>query len=290
MTGLYLPRSLEELWRVLEREPEAALYAGGTDLLVRMRAGMCSPPALVCLERIGELRGLREEGDGLRIGAAETHANLLRSPLLRERLPVLASALDTLGSPLIRNMGTLGGNVCTASPAGDTLPPLIAAGAVLELGTPGGRRDVPLRDFITGPGETDLRPGEVLLSVRVPGTGAFNVQHFEKVGLRNALACCVVSLAALLAVSGEGVVEKAVLAWGSVGPTVVTCPEAEEVLVGGRLSGERLRRAAALVRERVSPIDDLRASAAYRREVAGNLLFRLLDVPPRQPGFPAVSR
>ncbi len=290
MRELFLPRSLDELWRILEGEPDAALYAGGTDLLVRTREGICNPRVLVCLERLGELRGIREEGDGLRIGATETHANLLRSPLIRERLLILVSALCTLGSPLIRNMGTIGGNICTASPAGDTLPPLICAGATVELGSRDGRRTMPLREFITGPGETDLRPGEILLTVRTSGTEGFNVQHFEKVGLRNALACSVVSLAGLLAVSSDGVVEKVSLAWGSVGPTVFTCPDAEALLVGERISGDRMRAAAAIVRERVSSIDDLRASAAYRKEVAGNLLLRLLEHPAAQFASPAFSR
>jgi CO/xanthine dehydrogenase FAD-binding subunit len=189
---------------------------------------------------------------------------------------VLAQALGVLGSPLIRNMGTIGGNICTASPAGDTLPPLYALGAEVELLSRDGERRMPIRDFITGPARTRLAQQEILAAIRVAKPAPSCVQHFEKVGLRNALACSMVSLAALVDLSLEGVVEKAALAWGSVGPTVVECSEAETVLVGRKLTLETLKEAAATVRERVSPISDVRADADYRRRVSGNLLLRLV--------------
>jgi CO/xanthine dehydrogenase FAD-binding subunit len=175
-------------------------------------------------------------------------------------------------------MGTIGGNICTASPAGDTLPPLYALMAEVELRSVKGVRRVPIREFIKGPGSTCLERDEVLTAVLVKKPDEYNLHHYEKVGLRNALACAVVSMAALLRVSPEGVVEKAALAWGSVGPTVITSPEAEEALIGEPLSPASLQKAAALVRETVTPISDVRADADYRRTVAGNLVMRLLDV------------
>ena len=272
------PRDLPELFAMLG-QPGAQALAGGTDLLVRLRAlqakGQAGPETLVRLDALEALRGVAQQADGtLRLGAASTHAELLAHPLVRAHLPELAAALAELGSPPIRNMGTLGGNLCTASPAGDTLPPLMALGAEVELTSASGARRMPLADFITGPGRTRLEPGEVLAAVLAPPAQGFQVRRFEKVGRRSALAVAVVSLAALLKLERGRVVE-ARLAWGSVGPVVWRCPEAEAVLAGQRLTLSALGRAAEVVRQRVQPIDDVRASADYRRQVAGNLLLRL---------------
>lgn len=272
------PRDLPELFAALQ-EPDAQPLAGGTDLLVRLRAsqkeGQTLPGALVRLDGIEALRGVTQEAGGaLRLGAACTHAELLAHPLVRRELPELAAALCELGSPPIRNMGTLGGNVCTASPAGDCLPPLTVLGAEVELASLAGTRRMALAEFITGPGRTRLAPGEVLAAVLVPPARNFQVRHFEKVGRRGALAVAVVSLAALLRLE-RGRVAEARLAWGSVGPTIWRCPEAEAALCGRKPTLTALSAAAALVRENIRPIDDVRASADYRRQVAGNLLLRL---------------
>jgi len=277
--NVLFPRSMKALHEALAR-PDARILAGGTDLLVRLRSGRETAGALVSLDRLAALRGVSEDTRGglhrvLRIGAATTHAELLAHPLVRARLPILACALENLGSPPIRNMGTLGGNLCTASPAGDCLPPLMVLGAELELASAAGTRRLPLAEFILGPGRTALVHGEVLAAVHVPVPGLDAVQHFEKVGRRSALAVAVVSLAALVRPGRGGKVAEARLAWGSVAPTVWRCAEAEGVLAGRRLSLSALTDAAAVVRRRVRPIDDLRASADYRREVAGNLLLRL---------------
>lgn len=265
------PGCLAELWPLLE--DGAVVMAGGTDLLVRSRGG--GGGLVACLERIESLRGVGEADGFVRLGACETHARLLRHPLLRSRLPVLASALATLGSPLVRNMGTLGGNIVTASPAGDTLPPLYALDAQVELASRQGTRLVPLAAFITGPGKTRLEPGEIVSAVLVPLPDPGAVQHFEKVGRRKALAISVVSLAAVIRLDTAGMVDQARLALGSVGPTVVRCAQTEASLTGRRLDRESLRLAARTLRGEISPIDDLRASATYRRDVAGNLLLRL---------------
>lgn len=275
MKKVLLPRTLPELWSCMEEEPDAALYAGGTDLLVKWRRGGAAAPALICLERIEELQGIREASEEIRIGAAATHRQLLGSSLIQEELPVLSMAIKTLGSPLIRGMGTIGGNVCTASPAGDCLPPLYVLDAVVELHSRGAVRTMPIAAFISGPGETLLAKGEILAGIRVKKPEGFTVHHYEKAGQRKAMAIAVASLAAVLKISGSGVIEGARLAWGSVGQTVVRSAEVEAALVGERLSETLLEKAASLARQAVSPIDDLRASADYRRTVAGNLLFRL---------------
>lgn len=278
MTLVYLPRTIAELWSYLDGEPEAIVYAGGTDLLVKNRADkITTAPVLICLERLAELRDVRETANAIRIGAAATHAELLRHPLIPAHFPVLAQALQTLGSPLIRNMGTMGGNICTASPAGDTLPPLYTLQAEVEISCRNTIRILPIGEFITGPGVTQLQKGEILTGIVVKKPVEFNIHHFEKVGQRKSMACAVASMAALLKVSPAGVIEMAQLAWGSVGPAVVTAAAVEAVLIGEKLTQETLSAAAGEIRRIVTPIDDVRATADYRRTVSGNLLLRLLE-------------
>ncbi|ADU64238.1 MAG: xanthine dehydrogenase family protein subunit M [Pseudodesulfovibrio sp.] len=275
---MHLPTHMAEVLDMLAARPDARIMAGGTDLLVRLRASGQMPETLVCLERVAELRRIEAletvSGPAVRIGAATTITDLLRSDTVRARLPLLHRATTLFASPLVRNSATLGGNLCTASPAADTLPALYVLNASVELRSPRGTRILPIPHFIAGPGRTALEPGELLTGVIVPISRSFNVQHFEKVGQRQALAIAVVSLAALVALE-NGIVKEARFAWGSVGPTIVRSPEAEAVLRGKRLTLTGLRAAAQAARQAVSPISDLRASADYRREVAGNLLLRL---------------
>ncbi len=277
MRNVLLPQTLAELWLCMESEPEATLYTGGTDLLIRLRRCGIAPPALICLERIDELHVIREEQESIWIGAAATHRRLTGDATIRQHLPVLVKALETLGSPPIRSMGTIGGNICNASPAADSLPPLYVLDAVVELRSRDNARTMPVAGFITGPGKTALQKGEVMTGIRVTKPKGFSVHHFEKVGQRKALAIAVASMAALLKASGSGIIEEARIAWGSMGPTVVRSGEVEAALAGKKMSASLCEKASLLVRQAVSPIDDLRASADYRRTVAGNLLIRLAD-------------
>jgi len=231
---------------------------------------------MICLERIEELKGVEDRGEEIFIGPCTPFTRLLESPLMMNHFPILVNGMKVLGSPPIRKMGTIGGNIVTASPAGDTLPPLYVLRAELELRTNDSSRRIPIMDFIRGPGETVLSPGEVLTAIFVRKRQNFNLHHYEKAGQRKALAIAIVSLAALLKISEGGLVEEARLAWGSVAPTVVISTEIEAMLIGCRLSRQVLEKAAQMAREMVKPIDDIRASADYRRQVAGNLLLRLV--------------
>jgi CO/xanthine dehydrogenase FAD-binding subunit len=284
MNGVYLPESPAQLWEVLSLHPQGVLYAGGTDLLVRIGKGLLRPTVLVCLERIPELRGVEDHGDRIFLGGCSTHSSLLKENLIRDRFPILAEGIRSIGSPHIRNMGTLGGNIVTASPAGDTLPPLYVLDAEIQLLGRASSRIVPIRDFILGPGRTDLREGEILGGVWLKKERPWQVSFFEKVGRRKALSISVVSLAALLRVSDDGSIQEARLAWGSVGPTIVSSPEVERFLVGRSLGEATWREAGILAAKAVSPIDDVRATASYRRRVSGNLLLRLSD--PKWKGAP----
>lgn len=272
------PSSLEELFSQLERHPQAMVMAGGTDLLVRLRHEPSSADRpLLLLEGVPELRGVRAKGAGLSIGAATPLARIVDDPLPALRAPLLLQAVRTIGGPAIRNMATLGGNIGTASPAGDSLPALHLLGVELELASREGSRTVPLAEFVAGPGRTGLQRNEIICRILIPATGDHGHHCFHKVGLRRSLAVAVVSFCGMLSLSGDGRVEQARFAWGSVAPTVVRLPELEEYLTNAPLDRDTIARSAELVREGISPMDDLRATAEYRRSVAANLLVRFLE-------------
>ncbi|MFH1152825.1 MAG: xanthine dehydrogenase family protein subunit M [Pseudomonadota bacterium] len=275
MADVFMPRTLDELLDLKEKKQSLALFAGGTDLMVALRHHRIQPKALACLDHMDAMREITDTGNHIAMGAGTTHAGLLASPLVQEHIPVLARALETLGSPHIRNMGTLGGNIVTASPAGDCLPPLTVLNARVELASRDGFQTLPISDFITGPGTTCLKPGQILWRVLVPKTPAYCIHHFEKVGLRRSLSIAVVSMAAVLNLAPDGCIQAVRMAWGSVGKTVVTCPEAEDILSGNPLDPAVLEKAAQAVMQWVNPISDVRATAGYRRKVAGNLVLRL---------------
>lgn len=275
MTQVFLPRTLDELWDVLDAEPDAKVYAGGTDFLVGFDRRASRPAGLICIERISEISGVSDRGDWIRIGAATTHRMLLTAPAIREHAAVLARGVSVLASPPVRNMGTIGGNVVNASPAGDTLPPLYVLGAEVEIESRISTRQMPIRQFILGPGVVDLKRGEIVTGLRVRKASRFSVHHYEKVGRRKAQACSVVGMAALIGLSESKIIREIRIAWGSVGPTVVTIPDVEHFLVGKPLGVKSLSEAMPLVSGSVSPIDDVRATAEYRREIAARILLRL---------------
>lgn len=275
MKQVLFPTTLDALFRLLAELPESPIMAGGTDLLVSLRAADREKRPLIALERLEEFSAVSAQPDGgVSIGPCVSFSRIMTHPLLAGRYSILTQAAGTVGGPAIRNMATLGGNIVTASPAGDSLPPLYLLAAVLEISAASGSRILPIDRFICSPRTTVLQPGEVISRILLPPPGAWDLQWFEKVGKRRSLAIAVASLAAMIRLEGECVAD-ARLAWGSVGPTVLRCPAAEQALIGRPLSGKSLATAAGYARETVRPIDDLRASAAYRRAVAGNLLMRL---------------
>jgi CO/xanthine dehydrogenase FAD-binding subunit len=275
MRKVFRPQNLEQLWQIKQDHAGAALFAGGTDLLVKIRAGITDPPALITLEGLEELAVIEELSDEIAIGAGVTHSRLLNSPLIQTHYPVLIKSLNLLGSPHIRNMGTLGGNIMTASPAADTLPPLYTLQADIELMKSESRRRLQLSDFITGPGRTRINKGEILSRIIIPKKPLFSRHFFEKVGLRQALSIAIVSMAALYNLAPDNTITDLRLAWGSLGPTIVTRPAIEQFMVGKILNKTLLIEAGNQLRQQIAPINDIRAGADYRRQIAGNLLQRL---------------
>lgn len=273
------PQHTEELWTMMSACRDGAVMAGGTDLLVRLKKTGQNLPALFCLERIEELQQIREDEKEIYIGAAVVHQRLLENTTVKKRLKALWDAIAVLGSPPIRHCGTIGGNLCTASPAGDTLPPLLVLGARVEIWSKSHRRSAQIGEFISGPGRTALEDGEIVAGVTIPLPDAEAFSAYYKIGKRKAMAIAVASMAVLVKTAESGAIDRIKLAWGSVGPTALTLPQVEELLRNNILSEELLRQAGKIVSACISPIDDIRGSAEYRRMVAGNLLLRLLHEP-----------
>jgi CO/xanthine dehydrogenase FAD-binding subunit len=278
MRAVLKPACLEEFFYQLDRHPEALPMAGGTDLLIRLRNETAPDNRpLLLLENISGLQGISDTGTEISIGAATQLNRLIADPLVGHHAPLLIRAARTIGGPAVRNMATIGGNISTASPAGDSLPALHLLGAEVELASQQGSRRLPMGEFVAGPGRTLLRNREIITRILLPHREHFPCQTFEKVGLRRSLAVAVTSFAGMLRLSADGCVEQARFAWGSVAPTIVRFPELEAELFGSRLNRDSIRNAAQFVRLGVSPIDDIRATANYRRSVAGNLLVRFLE-------------
>lgn len=249
--------------------------AGGTDLMVQLEADVAEPPAAVLdLSRLGELRGVNTDGYDVSIGALTTFTELRQSPVISARLPALAEAAATIGAAQIQNRGTIGGNACNASPAGDSLPLLLAVDAVLDLGSADGDRSVAAREFWTGYRQTALRDDELLLRIRFPVERARHTR-FRKVGTRAAQAISKVVMALSYRLE-DGAWRDVRLALGSVAPTTIRALRTEVLLEGSRAEESVADAAAAMLAEEIGPIDDVRSTAGYRRSVSARVLHRLL--------------
>jgi CO/xanthine dehydrogenase FAD-binding subunit len=261
------PRSLEEALAAKSERPEAVPIAGGTDVMVDLNFDHRRPEAVLDLTRVPELAAWEREDGRLRVGAGITYTRAIAE--LAGALPGLAIAARTVGSPQIRNRGTIGGNLGSASPAGDCHPPLLAMGAEVEVASAAGRRRVPLAEFFSGPKKSALGPSELICAVHVPA--ATGPQQFAKIGTRNAMVIAVCSFALVLDPEhgrvGTGI--------GSAGPTPLPAPEAERFLQGvldaeglwasrAPIGAGAITRFGELVAASAQPIDDVRGTAAYR--------------------------
>lgn len=267
-----VPGTWEEALAAKAERPDALPIAGGTDVMVELNFARRRPPALLDLTRITDLTEWGSDGSYLRIGAGVTYRRLIDE--LGGRLPGLAMASRTVGSPQIRNRGTIGGNLGSASPAGDAHPPLLAAGAVVVLASVRGTRQVPVADFFTGPKRSVLAPDELIEAVLVPP--AAGPQQFAKVGTRNAMVIAVCAFALNLDLerrtAGTGI--------GSAAPTPIRSAGAESLLASVRwdrpLPESTVEHFGELVAAAASPIDDVRGTAAYRRRALAVLARRTL--------------
>ncbi len=273
---LLIPQTLDEALTLLA-DPGGRPIAGGTDLIPLMQAHELCPRRVVDLSRLSALRGIRQDSNSLVcIGALTTHAQLEASALLWERATVLAQAAHAVGGVQTRQRGTVGGNLINASPAAYVATALLALEAQTTLRSLQGTRQLPLNDFLTGPGQTARRDDELLTEVSFTLPPATSGSAFHKLGKRSAMVIAVVSVAAVLWPQ-DGLICDARIALGSVAPTVVRAPQAE-ALLRGQLPGEGLfRKAGEMAQQEARPIDDFRASAEYRRRMVAVLTRRALE-------------
>ncbi|MCX5976700.1 MAG: xanthine dehydrogenase family protein subunit M [Coprothermobacterota bacterium] len=270
------PSTLVEALQLLSQAAgQARLLAGGTDLLVRMKDGTVNPGQIIDLRQVAELRGIREEGGMIWIGAMTRHSEVASSPLIQAKAPLFSEACRLIGSWQIRNLGTLAGNLVNASPAADSVPPLFTLDAEVILANHRGERTVPVALFAEGPGRTCLGKDELLTSIRFQPLPETAVSFFLRAGQRRALAISKTSLAFTGILDDRHSTWKEVrIALGAVAPTVIRAHRAETYLVGKPLSRKALEEAAAIVSEEAKPIADVRSTIEYRRLVTGNLLIQ----------------
>jgi carbon-monoxide dehydrogenase medium subunit len=269
-------RTIDEAVEMLSQDDGGRMVAGATDVLIRWRQGAWTPRYVLNIKRIPGLDEVHyNPAEGLRLGALVKIRTLEQHPLIRQHYPALTQAAAAFAGVQIRNLATLGGNVCNASPAGDTLPALLAYGASCHLAGPGGTRVVPLAEFVQGPSQTTLRPAELLVELRLPPplprTGALYIKHSP----RSTMDIATIGVASVVSLADE-VCQQVRIVLGAVAPTVIRAPGAEALLTGHTPDAERLQQAAQAAMAAASPIDDIRGTAAHRRAIVRPLVQRTL--------------
>lgn len=274
--GYLAPRTLDEAVGAFAAAGGAArILAGGTDLLVQMRSGAVRPGLIIDIKRIPELTAIEETADGgFRIGAAISGAALAEHPRFGRVWPGVLEAVNLIGSTQVQGRASPGGNLCNASPAADSVPALVAAGATVTVQGPKGRRRMPVEAVPAGPGRTSLESGEIVVSFTLPPRPPRSGDAYLRMIPRTEMDIAVVGCGVSLTLAEDGTVAAARVALGAVAPTVLLVEEAAKALTGSRLEPAALEAAAAACRAACRPIDDKRGTIAYRTKVAGVLLKR----------------
>jgi carbon-monoxide dehydrogenase medium subunit len=273
------PATVKEAVELLAAHNGAAhLLAGGTDLLVKLRAGLTAPQLVVDLKAIPELRGIAADARGFRIGAATSCAEIGEHAALGAAWPGVVEALQLIGSTQIQGRATAGGNLCNASPAADSVPAMIAAAAVCEVAGPGGEREVPVESIVTGPGKTSLARGEFVVGFRLPKPRPHSGDAYLRFIPRTEMDIAVVGVGVALALDDAGVCTHARVSLGAVAPTPLLVADGAKALIGTRVDAAALAALAAAASAACKPIDDKRGTIAYRVKVAGVLARRAAQI------------
>ena len=269
------PSSIDEAVALLADANSAArILAGGTDLLVQIRAGFIKPPLVVDVKNIKELRTISSTDKGIRIGAAVSGAELGEHDIVKKEWPGVVEAAELIGSTQIQGRASLGGNLCNASPAADTVPALVAAGAICLIAGPGGQRQVPVEQITTGPGETSLQNGEFVVEFQLPKQSSRSGDAYLRFIPRTEMDIAVVGAGINLTLDQSGVCQQARVSLGAVAPTVLLVETAANALVGSRIDNEALDKLEAAASGACNPIDDKRGTVQFRVDVAGVLARR----------------
>jgi carbon-monoxide dehydrogenase medium subunit len=279
------PRTLDEAIGAFVAAGSAArIMAGGTDLLVQMRSGMVRPGLIVDIKKIDEMNSIEETaGGGFRVGAAVSGMALAEHKRFGKVWPGVLEAVNLIGSKQVQGRASAGGNLCNGSPAGDSVPALIAAGAICTIQGPSGRRELPVEQVPAGPGRTNLKPGEILVSFTLPPRPPGSGDAYLRMIPRTEMDIAVVGLGVSLTLK-DGVCTAARVGLGAVAPTALLVEGAAKALVGSKLDDAAVERAAEACRAACHPIDDKRGTIAYRVKTAGVLLKRTVAIAARRAG------
>ena len=272
------PKTIEEACSLaLKYKEQAKIIAGGTDLLIRMKHKEVLPKYIINVRGIlGHDYIIHNEKEGLRIGALATIHSIEVSPLLREKFSILAQAASKLGSAQIRKQATIAGNLVNAAPSAETAPPLIVLEAKTKIIGADGERTIPVESFFIGPGQTVLKPDEILVEVQVPNLPPRSGGVYLKHAVRKAMDLAIVGVAVIVTVDGD-VLSDVKIALGAVAPTPIRVKRAEEILKGKKISDDLLQKAGQTASDESSPIDDIRSSADYRRKIIKVLVARAIE-------------
>jgi len=273
------PESLDAAVALLAgSKGEARVLAGGTDLLVQLRADMIEPALVVDVKRIKELCQIKAEKGGFRVGAAVSGAVLNEHPKFKTVWPGVAEAFDLIGSTQIQGRASMGGNLCNASPAADSVPALIAAEAIATVVGPKGSRDVPVEKIVTGPGKTSLKKGEIVASFLFPARPKHSSDAYLRFIPRTEMDIAVVGVGVSLTLDGKGVCTAARVSLGAVAPTPLLVADAAKALIGTTLDDDAMAALAKAASAACNPIDDKRGTIEYRIKVAGVLARRTAQI------------
>ena len=269
------PDSIDEAVTLLaQASGSARILAGGTDLLVQIRAGFAKPSLVVDVKNIPELRTISLDDDGVRIGAAVSGAELGENDAVKAAWPGLVEATELIGSTQIQGRASLGGNLCNASPAADTVPALVAASAICLIAGPDGQREAPVEQIVTGPGQTSLKNGEFVVQFRLPKKLPRSADAYLRFIPRTEMDIAVVGAGINLTLDEKGICHRARVALGAVAPTVLLVEAGAKALIGSTLDDAALDKLAAAASAACSPIDDKRGTVEFRVDVAGVLAKR----------------
>ncbi len=273
------PHSLDEALRMLADGGDGVrLVAGSTDFLIRWRTGFWRPDAVVCMQHVPGLDAISfNDADGLSLGAMATVQAIEQHDVIRQRYPALAAGATAFAGVQVRNLATIGGNACNASPAGDTLPALLAYDAQCRIVGPAGERWLPLTEFFQGPGRTALQPGEILTELRLPPppprTGGLYIKHSP----RGAMDISAIGAAAVVSLADDGACRRVSIALGAVAPVPMRANAAEGRLIGQQPTAANIAEAARIAAQSTNPISDVRSGAGYRRDMVQVLTQRTLQ-------------
>ncbi len=285
--ALYEAESAQDAVRLLTEHPDAQIIAGGSDVLVQVREGRRAGAELVSIYGIDALRGVSYEDDGaIRIGSLTSFSHITKDPLIQKHIRVLGEAVDLVGGPQIRNVGTIGGNTCNGVTSADSASTLHAWDAVVEILGPEGTRRVPIHDFYIKAGKVDLRPGEIQTAIIIPKAAYEGYTgHYIKYAMRNAMDIATLGCSVNVKLSSDKkIIEDMRIAYGVAGPVPMRAPIAEQTARGKSVTAETIKQAAKAVLEDINPRDSWRASKAFRQHIAVVLAKRALETSIRLSG------